>query len=402
MYETGRFIFPMRFTMWAWKLCGVFNAPVPKSLPYRVYCYTFYSCIMALYLFVLMLNVFVPQPFEQRVFFIMYIALTETAMILKTSTIYRYFDTIWDLYETTLGPSYQPRDGRERALHDRTLLVFNRWYYVYIFVSHMAAFGTGSHLLSSEYRMPFFPWFFGIPYGDEARVAYYTIFVYQCFGMYFHMLLNTAGDTQLCYMLQMIGIQLDLLAKRFRSLSDSEEFDHSFVPLVQHYNKIHRMLCRVENLFSLAYFVQFSVSGLVICASAYQVASMVRAVLSTLRTRNLTFLFSHTFQFNLYDFSKLMNVFYMMSMTMQIGLPCYYGNEVTLKSYALTNAIYSSNWYSMKQSNRKSVQMFLVRTNKPFAATAFRYFNFNLPAFTTILNMAYSVYCVLQRKAKNV
>uniref|UniRef100_A0A182SL93 Odorant receptor n=1 Tax=Anopheles maculatus TaxID=74869 RepID=A0A182SL93_9DIPT len=100
-----------------------------------------------------------------------------------------------------------------------------------------------------------------------------------------------------------------------------------------------------------------------------------------------------------------MNVFYMMSMTMQIGLPCYYGNEVTLKSYALTNAIYSSNWYSMKQSNRNSVQMFLVRTNKPFAATAFRYFNFNLPAFTTvkcILNMAYSVYCVLQRKAKNV
>ncbi|XP_049287598.1 odorant receptor 94a-like [Anopheles funestus] len=335
---------------------------------------------MALYLFALMLNVFVPQPFEQRVFFIMYISLTETAMILKTRTIYRHFDTIWSLYETTLGPSFQPRDEFERELQNRTLQVFNRWYYVYIFVSHMAAFGTGSHLLSSEYRMPFFPWFFGVRYGDDARVAYYTIFAYQCFGMYFHMLLNTAGDTQLCYMLQMIGIQLDLLAKRFRSLSSSEEFDRSFVPLVQHYNKIHRMLCRVENLFSLAYFVQFSVSGLVICASAYQVASML----------------------NLNDFSKLMNVFYMMSMTMQIGLPCYYGNEVTLKSYALTNAIYSSNWYAMKHSNRKSVQMFLVRTNKPFAATAFRYFNFNLPAFTTILNMAYSVYCVLQRKAKNV
>ncbi|XP_040175507.1 putative odorant receptor 71a [Anopheles arabiensis] len=140
------------------------------------------------------------------------------------------------------------------------------------------------------------------------------------------------------------------------------------------------MLCRVQNLFSPAYFVQFSVSGLVICASAYQVASML----------------------NLNDFSKLMNVFYMMSMTMQIGLPCYYGNEVTLKSYALTNAIYSSRWYDMPQSNRKSVQMFLVRTNKPFAVAAFGYFNFNLPAFTTILNMAYSVYCVLQRKAKNV
>uniref|UniRef100_A0A182LXJ7 Uncharacterized protein n=1 Tax=Anopheles culicifacies TaxID=139723 RepID=A0A182LXJ7_9DIPT len=197
------------------------------GLPYRIYCYLFYFCIMALYLFALMLNVFVPQPFEQRVFFIMYISLTETAMILKTRTVYRYFDTIWNLYETTLGPSFQPRDEAERELQNRTLVVFNRWYYVYIF---------------------------------------------------------------------------------------------------------------------------FSVSGLVICASAYQVASML----------------------NLNDFSKLMNVFYMMSMTMQIGLPCYYGNEVTLKSYALTNAIYSSNWYNMKQRHRKSVQMFLVRTNKPFAATAFR------------------------------
>uniref|UniRef100_A0A182QEL1 Odorant receptor n=1 Tax=Anopheles farauti TaxID=69004 RepID=A0A182QEL1_9DIPT len=362
MYDTGRFIFPMRFSMWAWKLCGMFNAPVPKTLAYRVYCYVFYACIMAIYLFALMLNVFVPQPFEQRVFFIMYIFLTETAMILKTRTIYRRFDTVWSLYETTLGPSFQPRDEQERELQHRTLLVFNRWYYIYIFVSHMAAFGTGSHLLSSEYRMPFFPWFFGVPYGADAPVAYYTIFTYQCFGMYFHMLLNTAGDTQLCYLLQMIGIQLDLLAKRFCQLGTSEEFERSFVPLVQHYNKIHRMLRRVENLFSLAYFVQFSVSGLVICASAYQVASML----------------------NLNDFSKLMNVFYMMSMTMQIGLPCYYGNEVTLKSYALTNAIYSSRWYSMKRSNRKSVQMFLIRTNKPIAATAFKYFNFNLPAFTTV------------------
>uniref|UniRef100_A0AAG5CU99 Odorant receptor n=1 Tax=Anopheles atroparvus TaxID=41427 RepID=A0AAG5CU99_ANOAO len=86
---------------------------------------------------------------------------------------------------------------------------------------------------------------------------------------------------------------------------------------------------------------------------------------------------------NLNDFSKLMNVFYLMSMTMQIGLPCYYGNEVALKSYALTNAIYSSNWYAMKRSNRKSVQMFMIRTNKPFAASAYGYFNFNLPAFTT-------------------
>uniref|UniRef100_A0A182JUI7 Odorant receptor n=1 Tax=Anopheles christyi TaxID=43041 RepID=A0A182JUI7_9DIPT len=380
MYDPGRFIFPMRFSMWAWKVCGFFNTPVPKSIPYRLYCYAFYSCIMVVYLFVLMLNVFVPQPFEQRVFFIMYIFLTETAMILKTLTVYRHFNTIWSLYETTLGVSFQPRDGQELELQQRRLAVFNRWYYLYIFVSHMAAFGTGSHLLSAEYRMPFFPWFFGIAYGEDAHVAYYTIFVYQSFGMYFHMLLNTAGDTQLCYMMQMIGIQLELLAKRFHNLHSSEEFDHSFVPLVQHYNKIHRMLCRVESLFSPAYFVQFSVSGLVICASAYQVASML----------------------NLNDFSKIMNVFYMMSMTCQIGLPCYYGNEVTLKSYALTNAIYSSSWYSMKQSNRKSVQMFLVRTNKPFAATAFSYFNFNLPAFTTILNMAYSVYCVLQRKAKNV
>uniref|UniRef100_A0A182V188 Odorant receptor n=1 Tax=Anopheles merus TaxID=30066 RepID=A0A182V188_ANOME len=306
MYDPGRFIFPMRFSMWAWKVCGFFNAPVPKSVAYRVYCYAFYSCIMAVYLFVLLLNVFVPQPFEQRVFFIMYIFLTETAMILKTLTIYRHFNIVWSLYETTLGVSFQPRDEQERELQQRRLAVFNRWYYAYIFVSHMAAFGTGSHLLSAEYRMPFFPWFFGVPYGEDAHVAYYTIFAYQSFGMYFHMLLNTAGDTQLCYMMHMIGIQLELLGKRFRNLNSSDEFDRSFVPLL-----------------------------------------------------------------NLNDFSKLMNVFYMMSMTMQIGLPCYYGNEVTLKSYALTNAIYSSRWYNMPQRNRKSVQMFLVRTNKPFAVTAF-------------------------------
>ncbi|ETN60957.1 putative odorant receptor [Anopheles darlingi] len=334
---------------------------------------------MALYLCALVLNIFVSQTFEQLVFYIMYIVLTETAMCLKTWTNYRLFPVIWSLHETTIGTSFQPLDSYEKDAQDRTLRTFNRLYYIYIFVSHMAAFGTGSHLFSSEYRMPFFPWFFGVPYGPDASLAYYTIFAYQSFGMYFHMLLNTAGDTQLCYWLQMIGLQLDMLANRFRKLNTNEEFEKSFVPLVLHYEKVYRMLLRVERLFSLAYFVQFSVSGLVICASAYQVASML----------------------NLNDFSRLMNVFYMMSMTMQIGLPCYYGNEVTLKSYALTKAIYSCNWYNMKRSNRKKIQTFLIRTNKPFAATAFGYFNFNLPAFTTILNMAYSVYCLLQRKASS-
>ncbi|XP_049535329.1 uncharacterized protein LOC125950959 [Anopheles darlingi] len=117
-----------------------------------------------------------------------------------------------------------------------------------------------------------------------------------------------------------------------------------------------RMLREVEKLYSPAFFAQFSASGLVICATA----------------------------FNLSELTAIQNLLYMIAMMFQMYLPCHFGNEVTRKSNVLKTAVYSSQWYNMHLKDRKIILMLLQRLNKPFTLTAYHFFNYNLQAYTTV------------------
>lgn len=78
-------------------------------------------------------------------------------------------------------------------------------------------------------------------------------------------------------------------------------------------------------------------------------------------------------------------VFYLVAMLTQIFLPCYFGNEVTLKSVKLTNALYSADWFRLAGvSDRKEMAALMLRTNKPIALKAGHFFNYNLEAFTSV------------------
>ncbi|KFB38050.1 AGAP002126-PA-like protein [Anopheles sinensis] len=332
---------------------------------------------MAVYLFTLTLNMFVMQTFEQLVLYTMYIVFTEIVMVMKAFIAYYNFDRIYNLYHGTIADAFQPKDELERKLYRAGIGEIKYYSYLYVLAGNLAVGSSLLYLLHKDYRMPYFPWMFGIEYGPEARMNYGIIFGYQVLGMYFHMLVTVAVDVQLCYLLGMIAIHLDLLDKRFRMLSTSQEFQHSFIELVQQYEMVHRMVREVQQLYSPAFFVQFSASGLVICATAFKASSMI----------------------NLYELTAIQNLLYMLAMMFQMFLPCRFGNEVTRKSNALRTAVYSSQWYGMRLRERKFLHMLLQRMNKPFTLRGYHFFNYNLPAYTSTLNMAYSVYALLQRMA---
>ncbi|XP_053680751.1 odorant receptor 94a-like [Anopheles nili] len=363
-------------TIWTWKICGLYNGS-PQSTFYRAYRYGFIIALIAVYLFALSLNMFLLQTFEQLVLYIMYIVFTEIVMLIKALISYYKFDEMCKLYRLTISKDFRPKDALEEQLSRKGIGEINYYFYLYLVTTHLAIASSLLYLLHTEYRMPYFPWMFGIEYGPTEQVNYGIIFGYQVLGMYFHMLVNVSIDVQLCYFLGMIGIQLDLLGKRFQALRTSEQIQQSFVELVLHYQKIHRMIRDVEKLYSLAFFAQFSASGLVICATAFKASSML----------------------NLSKLTAIQNILYMLAMMFQMFLPCRFGNEITRKSNALKTAIYSSRWYDMQLKDFKIMHMLLQCMNKPLTLKASYYFNYNLQAYTTTLNIAYSVYALLQRKA---
>uniref|UniRef100_A0A182N685 Uncharacterized protein n=1 Tax=Anopheles dirus TaxID=7168 RepID=A0A182N685_9DIPT len=363
-------------TVWIWKICGLYNEKQPSPL-YQVYRYTFIVALIVVYLFSLSLSMFMMPTFEQLMLYIMYIMFTETVMLLKALITYCKFDQLCNLYRLTRGADFKPIDAEEQELHRKGVADINYYFYLYILTAHLAVGSSLLYLLHKDYRMPYFPWMFGIEYGPTQRVNFGIIFGYQVFGMYFHMLITVAIDVQLCYLLGIIGVQLDLIGKRFRMMRTSEQFEESVVGLTNHHQKMQRMVREIEDLFSPAFFAQFSASGLVICATGFQASSM----------------------FNLSDLTAIQNVLYMLAMMFQMYLPCRFGNEMTRKSNALKTAIYSSAWYCMRLKQRKTLHMLLQRMNSPLTLKAYYFFNYNLQAYTTTLNIAYSVYALLQRNA---
>lgn len=54
-------------------------------------------------------------------------------------------------------------------------------------------------------------------------------------------------------------------------------------------------------------------------------------------------------------------LFYFVAMNSEIFLPCYFGNEVILKSLNLMDEIYESNWINMSPAFRKDIFVFRER-----------------------------------------
>ena len=74
-------------------------------------------------------------------------------------------------------------------------------------------------------------------------------------------------------------------------------------------------------------------------------------------------------------------------MALQIYLPCYYANEVTINSNLLTNHVYNSNWLDSSVSRRRDLILFMEFVKRPVKFTAGSFFEVGLPIFSKVLDI---------------
>lgn len=87
-------------------------------------------------------------------------------------------------------------------------------------------------------------------------------------------------------------------------------------------------------------------------------------------------------------------------MVLEIFLPCYFGNELSVASSKLSTAFFHSNWINESESFKKLSKMFLENAKKDMKIATFGIFDVNLANFTSIINSAYSMFAVLKRVHK--
>jgi gustatory receptor len=87
----------------------------------------------------------------------------------------------------------------------------------------------------------------------------------------------------------------------------------------------------------------------------------------------------------------------MIPMTLEIFLPCYFGNELSVASTRLSEALFHSNWFKGDKKVTKTVNIFIENTKRDIKIAAFGAFQVNLANFSKIINSAYSLFSVLKK-----
>lgn len=77
-------------------------------------------------------------------------------------------------------------------------------------------------------------------------------------------------------------------------------------------------------------------------------------------------------------------IFFSLSLITQICLPCYFGNEVIVKSERLPLCAYSSHWYQFSPIYKKNLIMFMERMKRTSHILIGKMFPLSLATFTSV------------------
>lgn len=78
---------------------------------------------------------------------------------------------------------------------------------------------------------------------------------------------------------------------------------------------------------------------------------------------------------------------FVMTMLTQIFLPCYFGNEILVKSELLSLSLYSSNWPEHSKVFRKLVLVYMVMLKQPKKLMVGVLFSLTLDSFLKVIQV---------------
>lgn len=271
------------------RFCGLWkpasSASSIATVIYAIYGITFLMTFSAIYTLCMCINLFfIPDLKELTV--ASYMSLTEFALMVKAIIFFLLNRKLQKLF-STINDFMLENDG-ERTFVQKRLNFFFKIMVFYYAVSNGGVLITEfSSAFSSVPRLPYSGWY---PYLDwkQNRRDYWIVFTYQCLGMSSTCNMNVTVDSFACFFMYMISVEMELLGMRLRQMGHKNKLLTSHVEpvtlhdgtnylfeLVQQIKLHQRMLESIGNLedyFSVAFFSQISVSGMVICSLTNELA----------------------------------------------------------------------------------------------------------------------------------
>ncbi|XP_026319480.1 odorant receptor 46a-like [Hyposmocoma kahamanoa] len=388
--QTDCFNFNIKF----WKFLGIWPS-TSFGHYYKYYSRVFVMTFQIFYNLLFSLNFYyLPRQLdifiEETIFYF-----TEIAVMSKVLTFFFMHDKIVEIFIKLQSDIFQPTNEYGVKVIENAVkfnVRYRKILAVVCFISSVALLLTPiiAHLLMSvELVLPVCSYSF---LSEEIKKNFiYPIYCYQCFGMFFHMLYNMNIDIFFLGVLIFTIAQLDILAEKFRNITDGHRFEETderngncrhignddkelisrLNKAIVHYDEVSKFCELIQDTFSVTLFIQFSMASCIICICAFR------------------FILPGSVQYYIFL------VTYTSVRIIQIMVPCWFGNRIMDKSYELCHALYCCKWTSKSRIFKSSVRIFMVRACRPLTITGGKMFSLSLITFTSILQTAYSFFTLL-------
>lgn len=91
---------------------------------------------------------------------------------------------------------------------------------------------------------------------------------------------------------------------------------------------------------------------------------------------------------------------FLIPVTLEIFLPCYFGNELSIASSKLSTAFFHSDWIDESKSFKNLAKIFMESSSRDLKVSTYEFFDANLLSFGKIVNAAYSLFAVFKKLNK--
>ncbi|KAJ2946491.1 hypothetical protein O0L34_g12538 [Tuta absoluta] len=225
-----------------------------------------------------------------------------------------------------------------------------------------------------------FIWFAWYPFDKHKPFGHVVVYIFEMFIGQTCVWIMIANDILFTAMASHISLLLRLLQRRLEDMTPLKQQTISpsqcYQEIVDNI-KLHQRLIRycndLEDAFTLSNLFNYVFSSINICCVIFVIAFLE-------------------------PFFALGSKLFLISALIQMGMICYYGDDILHANAQIANAAYNSGWYRTNPQCRRALQLLMRRAQKPIAFTAMKFTNISLMTYSSILTRAYSYFALLYTK----
>ncbi|XP_068910432.1 odorant receptor Or1-like [Tenebrio molitor] len=308
-----------------------------------------------------------------------YITLPQVVALMKTYYVVRNMKILKELMVTLSSDMFQPKNDRQVKMIKPSFSFWRVNYVMYWTMSSGAMFFWSVYPILDksikEYPLPFLAWY---PWNTKASPMYELTYLHQIVALLFIASTAMSVDTLIAALNIYIGAQFDILCDDIKHLFDPDSalisFNQKLISIIKHHKEIVKFAANTNKFANWIILAQFFTSAGTIGITLFQMTAV--APLSSEFFSCIAFTFS---------------------MTLEIFIYCWFGNEVEIKSRNVVYTVFKSNWTDASMEVKKNMIFFVMRCQRPVKMSALNLFYLSLDTFMRILRAAWSYFALLNQ-----